>query len=255
MTIDILWLGGTGWGTGGDGISEEFRHQLRDRDPGERFRFVYVNYPADYGEKHTYDESLLIGRDRTLAAIKDSLNDVILGGYSQGADVAGMVACEIALGGHPDLTVLGCLLIADPWRPEGTSADAVIMGVAPGYGIRGQRSPDTNIMPTFWVANPGDPITALPAGNPLRTIADISEFMAVAPNPVTRGNELFTKVLKAVVDGRLQRWWSWNNWRTWGGALAFARGYILDGRHTTDYIKNGLCEALAMCVVNHSWQE
>jgi hypothetical protein len=249
--IDILWLAGTGFGNTVDGVSDEFWRHLRDRCP-DRFRFVTVTYPAAYGIRLSYGESLDQGRTALLQAIEDSPNKVIIGGYSQGAEIAGNVAAEVSGGEHPFLAVLGCVLIADPRRPTGTSADPVTMGVASGYGIRGMRLIDLWKVPTLWCANEGDAITSLPEGNPLRSIADITEFFA-ATLDADRANVLYTKVLNSVIEGRMQRWWSWKNWRTWGGALAYTRGYIRDGRHNTDYIRNGLCDRLAGAVARQPW--
>lgn len=247
MTIDILWMGGTSFGNGGDGISEEFRRQLEQRAPGSLFRFRYVGYPGDYGLRYAYVESVAIGEESLLKAIADSPNLVIVGGYSQGAEVAANVGVRVYLGERPDLEVLGCLLIADPRRPRGAGHP---IGPSDGYGVLGER--DLGDLPTLWAANVGDPITDLPEGNPLRTIADISEFMAAGVDP-DRAVDLFLKVQRMVSEGRTQRWWDWKNWRTWGGALAYARGYLFDGRHTTDYITRGLCANLAQAVVNRNW--
>ncbi|WP_306365486.1 hypothetical protein [Nocardia sp. CC227C] len=38
---------------------------------------------------------------------------------------------------------------------------------------------------------------------------------------------------------------SFQHWRTWGGAVAYARGYLLDSRHTLDYVRHGHAQALA----------
>lgn len=251
--IEILWLCGTGFGGElPDGVSEGFRCELIKCGAIGMFRFTYVQYPADYGVRLTYEESLAEGHRLLIEAITESPYPVIIGGYSQGADIAGTVAAEISAGAHPELTVLGAVLIADPWRPARTSIDTVVMGASSGFGIRGQRA--IGGMPVFWAANEGDPITALPAGNPLRSLADISEFMSATLDR-ERANELYTKVLTAVSNGRMQRWWSRSNWRTWGGALAYVRGYLVDGRHTDDYIRHGHCATLARVVMNHPWVE
>lgn len=247
MTIDILWMGGTGFGAGGDGVSEDFRHWLTLLDKEERFRFSYVDYPGDFGvHGRSYDESVAQGESQALDAIQDSPNPVILGGYSQGADVAGQVARRIATGRlHQQYDIRGVILIADPWRPEG-------VGGVDGSGIRGERGLDD--MPALWCSNPGDPITALPEGNPLRTIADITTLMAASVDPV-RAAQLWNEVTAAVRAGRLQRWWDLKNFWTWGGALRYAKGYLFDGRHTLDYVRNGLCAELARQVVDRAWTE
>lgn len=246
MTIDILWMGGTGYGAGGDGVSEDFRRwlMLMDTVP-ERFRFSYVDYPGDFGvHGRSYDESVAQGMSQLTAAIADSANPVIIGGYSQGAEVAGEVA-RAYIRGMSQHTIRGVILIADPWRPEG-------VGGMDGSGIRGERGLDD--MPTLWCSNPGDPITALPEGNPLRSVADIATLMAASVDPV-RAAQLWSDVTAAVRTGRLQRWWDIRNWQTWNGALRYAKGYLFDGRHTLDYVRNGLCATLARQVVDRAWTE
>lgn len=236
--IDVLWLRGTGHGAVPDGVSEEFAKFL---DP-DRFRFRAVEYPADYGQVLSYAESVQIGVSNLDNAAMQSPNPVVIGGYSQGAAAAGDLAAAVAAGAHPYLDVRGVALIADPLRPAGAGMPG--LPAAAGYGISGQRLIG---MPTLWAANDGDPITALPAGNPLRTVADVSEFLAATCDP-SRAADLFVTTLRAVTDGRMQRWWDVSNWRTWGGALAYLRGYLFDGRHTDDYIRRGLCAELAAAV-------
>lgn len=246
MTIDILWMAGTGFPHGGDGVSEDFRHWLTMLDADERFSFQYVDFPADFGlNGYSYDESVAQGVSQLRAAVDDSPNEVLIGGYSQGADVAGEMGRMYARGELQGLSIRGVILIADPWRPEGVD------GVG-GSGIRGSRGMDD--MPVLWCSNPGDPITALPDGNPLRSVADIATFMAASVDPV-RQFQLWAQVTDAARRGRLQRWWDIKNWMSWRGALAYARGYCFDGRHTTDYVRNGLTATLARQVVDRPWTE
>jgi predicted esterase len=253
--IDVLWLAGTGYGKGGDGVSEAFRLALL-ADGADRFTFRYVDYPGDYGLGMSYEESVAAGRANLVAALHAAVDPVIIGGYSQGAAVAGDIA---ARGPYFGTNVRGVVLIADPLRPEGATADRVMLPAPAGYGASGMRPinndlpVDPNNIPVFWIANAGDPITALPRGNPLRSLADITDYMAATVDPV-RAQDLLLKTISAVASGRMQRWWSWSNWRDWGGALAYMRGYVLDGRHTTDYVTRGLCAAAAACVLNHSFE-
>ncbi|MBF6254448.1 hypothetical protein [Nocardia farcinica] len=152
MTVDVIWLSGTGYGAQPDGVSAAFAAALPDR-----FRFVPVRYPASYIHPISYAESVQRGRE------------------------------------------------------------AVI-----------------------------DPITALPAGNPLRSIADVTEYMTLS-DPVS-AHRWGEDLLRRAVEGRWQRWWSPANWRSWGGAIAYARGYLVDGRHTADYVLYGHAAHLARIV-------
>lgn len=234
--IDVLILPGTGHGRNADGISRAFADSL---DP-DRFEPRIVAYPAEYGTPRPYAESRRLGRRALLEAIRVR-RSFVLAGYSQGAGIAGDLARDIVEyqpGALADRLV-GCALIADPLRPVG--AGMPHRSPAPGYGIAGQRLVPT--VPTWWAAADGDPITALPAGNPLRSVADLTEWWSLAgPAEVVRwGEDLVDKARRGVY----QQWWSPANWRTWGGAVAYARGYLWDGRHTTDYVGRGHVQALA----------
>ncbi len=236
--IDVLILPGTGYGRTGDGISQAFADAL---DPA-RFSPLIVSYPAEYGTPRSYAESRRLGRQALADQIAARSRPFVLAGYSQGAGIAGDLARDIAdhLSGSIVDRIVGCALIADPYRPAG--AGMPHRPPAPGYGIAGQRTP-IHLAPTWWAAADGDPITALPAGNPLRTIADVSEWWSLAgPAEAARwGEDLVDKCRR----GAWQRWWSVENWRTWNGAMAYARGYLFDGRHTDDYLRHGHVQALA----------
>lgn len=233
--IDVLILPGTGFPRG-DGISQAFADSL---DP-TRFAPRIVEYAAAYGGLDMpYAQSRHTGRRALLQAIT-GYRPFVLAGYSQGAGIAGDLAVEIVqhMPGVCADHLVGCALIADPYRPM--LAGMPHRPPAPGYGIAGQRAVPG---PVWWAAADGDPITALPAGNPLRSVADLSEWWSLA-GPA----EIHAWALDLVDKARhqrIQRWWSGENWRTWAGALRFARGYLIDGRHTTDYLRLGHVQALA----------
>lgn len=234
--IDVLILPGTGHGRTGDGISQAFADAL---DP-TRFAPRMIAYAAAYGGLDMpYAESRYTGRRALLEAIT-GYRPFVLAGYSQGAGIAGNLAVEIVqnMPGVCADHLVGCALIADPYRPM--LAGMPHRPPAPGYGIAGQRHVPG---PVWWAAADGDPITALPAGNPLRSVADLTEWWSLAgPAEIARwGADLVEKCR----TGAFQRWWSLENWRTWNGAMAYARGYLLDGRHTTAYIDEGHVQALA----------
>lgn len=230
--IDVLIMGGT-WNPNGEGVTATFAAGL---DP-TRFAPRMIPYPADYGGQVPYVDSLAAGRRTLIKAIESTPNRVILAGYSQGAAIAGDVAAEIGRGLWPHLEVTACALIADPLRPAGQS-----IGKEPGgYGVAGQRW--IPFIPTYWVAAEGDPITALPPGNALRLIADLSQYFCLSdPAAMLRWGQSLVDI---ALQQRLQRWWSPKNWSTWTGTLAYARGYLLDGRHTDDYIRLGHTTRLA----------
>ncbi|MFC9892135.1 hypothetical protein ACFVMC_00435 [Nocardia sp. NPDC127579] len=236
--IEVLVLPGTGHPRGGDGVSEAFMAAL---DPA-RFRPRIVAYPAAYGDPMPYGRSRELGRAALITAIRATPELVVIAGYSQGAGIAGDLAAEISTGVLPDLEVLGCALIADPARPSGSGCPGA--PTASGYGVAGQR-PIPGI-PTWWAAAEGDPITALPAGNPLRSVADLSEWYGLSsPDAVCRWGE---DLVELVRERTFQRWWSVQHWRSWAGAMAYARGYLVDGRHGADYVRHGHVQALAAAV-------
>lgn len=243
--IPLFWLSGTGFGSTPDGISQAFGAAL-DKS---RFEFISLRYPAAYGGVDMpYAESVAIGKRVLTVAIRDALRaglgPVAFGGYSQGAGIAGDMAVDIDNGDVPGILssqVAAVALIADPKRPEGEGAYG--LRTPEGYGIAGQRRiPD---LPVFWASAPGDAISALPAGNPLRSLADLSEWYSLrSPGDAFVWME---RLRDRAFQRRWQRWWSIENWRTWSGALAYATGY-LTGRHTTAYISEGLAVGLAAAV-------
>lgn len=240
--IDVFWLPGSGFSTGPDGISSAFGAALDDR-----FRFVSLRYPAEFGVRMSYTGSVMAGRQMLVNAIRETENRAVVGGYSQGAAAAGSLAAAIGRGEYPDLGVEACALIADPGRPPGSGCPG--LPTASGYGISGPVPVD-RIVPTYWAAAEGDPITALPAGNPLRFVADLTEWMSLAsPGDAHRWG---VDLVDRAVRGRWQRWWSLENVRSWGGAVAYARGYLPrpvgDGRHTDSYITEGLAVGLARAI-------
>lgn len=234
-------LGGTGFPDGGDGVTDEFAAHL---DP-IRFAPRFVWYPAQYGGlgfDEPYYDSRAAGRAALLDAIRATPNRVVIAGYSQGAAIVGDVAAEIGRGEHPDLEVLAAAMIADPGRPRGAGIPG--RAAASGYGISGER-PIVG-MPAYWAANEGDPITALPVGNPLRSLADITEYFSL--RSIADAQRWAQNMIARARLGQWQNWWSPANWRDWGGAIAYARGYLFDGRHTDDYLRLGLAAELAQTI-------
>ncbi|MFI1915920.1 alpha/beta fold hydrolase [Nocardia sp. NPDC020380] len=230
--IEVLILGGT-WAPQGDPVTETFARTL----DLARFAPRMIPYPADYGRAVSFSESSAAGKAALLDAIAATPGRIVIAGYSQGAAIAGDVAAEIGRGLWPDLEIEACALIADPLRPAGQC-----VGVDPGgYGIAGQRW--IGNVPAFWAAAPGDPITALPAGNALRLIADLSEYFCLtSPDAALRWGRRLIDIAR---HRRLQRWWTPRNVSAWTGALAYARGYLIDGRHTDDYVRSGHAARLA----------
>lgn len=248
--IVVLSLPGTGAPSGGDGITEDFHRHL----DSSRYDCRIVPYAAAFGVggNIAFADSRKTGRTALLAAM-DALpsgTEVILGGYSQGAVIAGDLAREIDAG---DLSVhvriVAAALIADGYRPHGYGLTPPGQPLAEGYGIAGERYLSGVPFPVFWVSAWGDPIASLPAGNPLRTVADLTQYYSIrTPETAVKWG---ASVLDAVTQGRLQDWWRPDKWQRWNSAIAFARGFLFDGRHTVDYVRYGHTRALADAVNRH----
>lgn len=206
-----------------------------------RFRSRWVAYPARYAAGMSYKESRTTGEENLIAAIGRDWNPVVLLGYSQGADIVGNVAAAVARGEYPDLNVAGVALIADPARHP-----RQVLGPDPGgYGIRGQRFIPDGRFPVWQVAASGDPIAALPTGNPLRSIADLSEAFSTRPEDA---RPWLRDIGSKAALGRMQPWWAPWRWQDWAGAVAWARGYAIDGRHTVAYWSEGHLTRLATAI-------
>lgn len=237
MTIDVLILGGT-WASGGDPVTESFAEALGTI----RFRSRMVDYPADYGQQISYAASKTAGMRELARAVAECSNRVLVVGYSQGAGIAGDFAAEVGSGFYPSLRskVAGCALIADPLRPH----RAVIGSDPGGYGILGQR-PVPGI-PTFWAAAEGDPITALSAGSPLRSVADVTEYWCLAsPAAFMRWGQSLVDVASR---RSWQRWWQSSSRSEVADTVGWTRGYLVDGRHSNAYVTEGHCQRLAETV-------
>lgn len=94
---------------------------------------VRVEYPEQYGEMFSYNESIYIGKRALKRKISKLSEPYCLVGYSQGAHVVGDVAQEL----HDDPNLVRVYLISDPLRsPE----DKAIGQKPPGQGIFGRRT-------------------------------------------------------------------------------------------------------------------
>lgn len=244
--IEVLCVGGTGETSNSDsrtqvtGMLSELLRFL----PADEFRGVWVTYPGAYAFPVTYAESVSVGAANLVRAVSASQNKVIVVGYSQGAEIVKRAMNEV-LHKTPFLAekIVGIGLVADPSRP----ADQRTGWPAPPelnstYGIAGETHIDLADLlhiPVWTIVAPTDPITDLPPGNPLRSIFDLTEFASL--DAEVWAHALWERAKKR----QWQRWWSIENWQTWGGAIAYLRGYLIDGRHTQDYIRGGHLERLA----------
>lgn len=195
------------------------------------FRVREVDFTASYGRvggNEAFGISQATGRNTLLAMIDQDPNPVVLLGFSAGAKLVGDVATEIAGGRHPRLLVLGVGLIADPAR-HGSQIVGQNRG---GHGITGNRWIGTTKFPVWQFSAPGDPISELPVGNPLRTFADVTEWWG--PDQGRWMQELAERARQR----QWQRWWDLKNWQTWAGAIHWAQNYLIRGRHIRYNVEN-----------------
>lgn len=225
-----------------NGISATFLHAL-DQD---RFLTILAAADMDYGAPVPFAESYAYARARVIEQILIAPGPVVLSGYSGGAYVIGDLARDIAEGrvdGVMASDIAAVALLADPLRPEGEGAPGI--PTPGGYGIAGQRYiPD---IPAFWGSASRDAITACAADNPLRTVADLSTLWSVDP---LRAIPWAQDVMHRLIYRQLQPWWMhpFRPAEQWGGAIDALNGYLWQGHHTNDYLREGVCVALAAAV-------
>lgn len=227
--------------------------KLEARRPG-KFRLRQVPYPADYGTSGVpYAESCRIGEANTLAMIRDDELPCILLGYSQGADIAGNVARRILRGQFSKLEISGVALVSDPRRHPGQIWDPQ-QGTGIGHGIAGERwISETDKIPLWSIVAKDDGITDLPAGSPLRSIADLSAMFSTDPSDA---RAWFGSIGEKIVRGQLQDWWNPTKAAGWAGAARYAWGYAGPykqggGRHTEAYWREGHLDRLADAIAEH----
>lgn len=204
----------------------------RRLDP-TRFRIKELPYSAAYGTvggNEAFAVSQTQGRNALLSMIRDDPYPVVLLGFSAGAKLVGDVAAEIAAGMHDNLGLVvdAVGLIADPARHSGQ----IVGDNRGGHGITGNRWIDPKRFPVWQFSAPGDPISELPVGNPLRTFADLTEFWG--PDQGRWMQELADRARKR----QWQRWWDLNNWQSWGGAIYWAQNYLFRQRHIRYAVEN-----------------
>lgn len=197
----------------------------------DRFTVYDLPYSASYGGvvggPEDFKDSQAEGR-RLLLELLAEIGPAVLWGYSAGAYLAGDVAAEIARGQHAGLSLLAVGLVADPGRRP----TQIVGPNRGGYGIKGARLIPENAFPVWQFSAQGDAISELPVGNPLRSVADITESMS-ADFPEWMG-----ALLEQAQANQWQRWWDIANISSWAGAIAWARGYLFDGRHTCYWHEN-----------------
>lgn len=229
--IELLWVDGTWAPRGGSQASEALRHDLDPR----KVKFTYVHYPADFGPATgmgdlSYAESVAIGAAALDRAVSASREIVAVGGYSQGAAVAVDYARRIL----PERPRHQVVAVAEMGSPH-TGLHSGRSGIAGPLRVPRRRF-------SVWAA--GDPIADLPVGSPLRSIADLSDWMSLRSPEAARAWALRTA---AKVPTRLQQWWAPLRWPDLVSAGEYARNY-LGTAHTSDYAHLGHATRLARMI-------
>jgi hypothetical protein len=224
----LIIVRGAGETWGGPSMLMDAAKRGLDLTQYEVFDLPYsASYGGAVGEAQDFHDSQAEGR-RLLLELLAQTGPAVLWGYSAGAFLAGNVAREIALGQHLALSLIAVGLVSDPGRHP----DQIIGPNRGGYGIKGARLIPHDRFPVWQFSAQGDAISELPVGNPLRSLADITESMS--PD----FPEWMGRLFEQAQANQWQRWWDIGNWMTWGGAIAWAKGYLFDGRHTCYWHEN-----------------
>lgn len=225
--ITLCWCDGTWAASGGSLVSEAIRTRLADT----HIRFEYVRYPAQLGPATgggdmSLAASVEVGTEALRDAVRATRYPAIVGGYSQGAMVAVRFARDV-LPSDQTLDVRAVATAGDPHQV----AHSGRAGIAGPLVVPRQRV-------SVWA--PGDPIADLPLGSPLRSVADIAEWMSIrsAPDALRWGEETLAKV-----PTRLQRWWEPWRWPDLAAASGQVQAY-LGTAHTADYVTGGYVDRL-----------
>lgn len=235
--ITVIHLRGTSEPLTPHGISTTFLSAL-----DSRFHVVTPSYPADYGMPVPFEESNRLGREAAIREAQLAPGAVVLTGYSAGGLISGDLARDIAAGQVPTVPpakLIAVALLADPKRPVGGGAPG--LPTQGGYGILGQR-PIPRVRAYYGCAF-GDPISALGADNPIRSIADLSRRFTTNP----RGLDGWVRdMFEVALSNQLQPWWR-HPFRPqrWGAAVDALAAYLVRGQHTDSYLREGICEGLA----------
>ncbi|MDL9939028.1 PE-PPE domain-containing protein [Gordonia sp. ABSL1-1] len=181
QSVLALFVGGTGESSADDRRDEVSGLLARVADElDERFVTRWIGYPASYGPAPRLDgisftDSVAIGVDRLRAAIRASVQPLVLVGYSQGAVVIRTALSEMSAVCDPALSgVLAVGLVADPHQPPG-----VVDGCA-GWGVAGPGPRLPEDVPIRWVGASDDVICNADADSFVRDIADLTAAISFA---------------------------------------------------------------------------
>lgn len=243
--ITVLTVPGIGEALSPDGRPQGMLENLTKHLPTHTFVCRQFNFRNQYGPAPTwngtaYDQNLGNAVWELSRAIAADPNDVILIGYSAGAQVISVLLEEIHLGGHPDIQISAAVLVANPVqaRHEGSTGR---------YGVAGEHLEWPAEVRIFTLSNPNDIICSSDADSPIRGISNISRTFSF-----TDPWHWIAGYIEAARTGKNQTWW-WNpiRFRAWERALHGGIGYLNQSEHVHWYLADNRFANLAADLVNH----
>lgn len=207
--------------------------------PTTKFICRQFNFRNQYGpvpdwRGTAYDENLVHAVRELAQAIREDPNDVILIGYSAGAQVVSHVLEGIQQGKHPDVYVSAAVLVANPMQ-------SINEGVYGRYGIAGSHTEWPHDIETFILANPNDIICSSEMNSPIRGISNISRTFSFT-NPW----HWIAGYIEAARAGKNQTWWrNPIRFRAWERAFHGAIGYLNGSEHVQWYLADNRLKDLA----------
>lgn len=150
--VEVVFARGTGEAPGVGGVGQAFVDSLRAQLGGKSVEVYPVNYPAssDFSDQTAFASTVIDGvrdaGDRVQATAANCPNTrVVLGGYSQGAVVAGFVTAAEVPPGVP------AAMVPQPLAPEVADhvAAVALFGKPSGEFLRKYGAPSIVIGPSY----------------------------------------------------------------------------------------------------------
>lgn len=215
----VITVPGIGEAASQDGAPVGMLKLLTDKLPEDRFRAEHFNWRNQYGPTPSLDgaayavnvEAAIVALTARCTAAGD---DVVVCGYSGGADVASQVAAQLKI---------PLIAVANP-RRRGTDSSA------PFYGIIEPREDNENLV--FDLANAADVIPCCPTNSPLRGFYELTKNFSLS-DPDEWGRQLLLSAQRGAfrpAPGQtLNDWWM---------ALRYVHGYLDGSQHVRWYERN-----------------
>ena len=204
------------------------------------FDVHWVGYPADYGTKMPYAQSVAKGKQALLDKMASLPPEKPVLGlfYSQSCAFGVELLLEKRRGMHVDLPYYAAFCLGNPVRRRGSSIGPYAPAVG-SYGIAGEATVEADGS-VFDVICPGDPITESPRDAMLRSVADFTAWMS-ASTLEEWGDDVARKIRsRGFQNATLDSKGLWNGLRRMAEAGAAVSRYLpwhpllnrAGGRHT-----------------------